>query len=158
VAEYIVAAALIAVGFHITGDAQLLLIAVGVAMLLLGGVTAAKLGALHVLSRRAHHVGDLLLIAALALCPALAYPQLHLAGTILAELLVLVLLRIERGTSYEERPRASAAASMPGSAAQLAPVAGRAARVGIRSLGIVAGATRRVAREHVAERRQSGDS
>jgi hypothetical protein len=221
VAEYIVAAALIAVGFHVFGAAQLLLVAVGAVMLVVGAFSDGKLGAFHVLGRRAHHVADLVLIVVLVLSPALLYHDLHVPGTVLAVVVALVLLRIERGTLYHDvaRPvRGTPAVAVPAGAAsaqgpdqaqgpasgqgpasrqsqgpasgqaqgpasaqaadpmarlgatagavassaaltasQLAPVAGRAAKVGVRSLGIVAGATRRAARAH-AERRSTDGS
>jgi hypothetical protein len=140
-----------------------------------------------VLGRRAHHCADLVLIVVLALSPALLYHDLHTAGSVLAVVVALVLLRIERGTLYHDVPRPArpapgkmateaagrvanaaggsadqiarlgttagvVASSAVATATQLAPVAGRAAKVGVRSLGIIAGATRRVAREHSADR------
>jgi hypothetical protein len=182
-AEYIVAAALVAVGLHLSGGAQLVLVSVGVVMILLGAFTSGKLGAFALLSRRAHHAGDLILATVLALSPALVYRELHIVGTVLAEVVALVLLRIERGTLYRDVPRArrasplasatasgddpvvrlaatagAVASSAATAASQLAPTAGRAARIGLRSLGIVAGATKRAAREHAAGRRRAGDS
>lgn len=191
VAEYIVAAALVAVGFHVSGAAQLLLVAVGAVMLVLGACSTGRLGAFDLLSRRAHHAGDGILIVVLALSPIVLHAELHLAGIVLAELVALVLLRIERGTIYDEAPpsrrrarldsslgaaappvgtssvgtepaarlgavAAVAASSAATAASQLAPVAGRAARVGIRSVGLVAGAAKRVARERNAARPPSG--
>lgn len=194
-AEYVVAAALVAVGFHVSGAAQLLTVSVGAAMLVLGACSDGRLGAFELLSRRAHHVGDVVLIVVLALSPILLYHQLHVAGTVLAEVVALVLLRIERGTMYVDPPsarrqaagRSSRSPGVPGSpssaerltaersstdpaarigaaagaaastavnaATQLAPVAGRAARIGIRSVGLVTGAAKRAARERAAERR-----
>ncbi|HUY29806.1 MAG TPA: hypothetical protein VMV02_02280 [Acidimicrobiales bacterium] len=190
VAEYVVAAALIAAGLHVSGSAELLLVVVGVAMLLLGALTSGRLGAYHLLSRRAHHVGDLVLVVVLALSPVVAHRSLHVAGIVLAEVVALLLLRIERGTSYGELPRPVPTGTAPGpapastagatraaegdaaarigaaagataatavaAAAQLAPVAGRAARVGARGLGVVAGMTKRAARERAAARRGAG--
>jgi len=169
VADYIVAAALIAVGIHVSGSAQMLLVAVGVAVIVLGALSVGKLGAFSVLSRRAHHWGDLAIIAVLVLSPIPLHRQLHVTGSVLAVVIALVLLRIERGTIYQDTPprSARAARSMPtgvgesvgtaaaiasATAAQLAPVAGKAAKVGVRSLGIMAGATRRAIREQGSSR------
>ncbi|HVC26346.1 MAG TPA: hypothetical protein VND23_11375 [Acidimicrobiales bacterium] len=193
VAEYVVAIALVAVGFHLSGSAQILLVTVGAVMLLLGALTSGRLGACHLLSRRAHHAGDLVLVTVLALSPVVAHRGLHLAGTVLAEAVALVLLRIERGTLYGDAPSGPAAVpagagagtavatapaepapASPGStdraaragaiagataagavvaAGHLAPVAGRAAKRGARGLGVVAGMTKRAARERSGARR-----
>lgn len=208
VAEYVVAAALVAVGTRASGATELLLVVAGAALLLVGVVTDGKLGALSWLSRRTHHVADLAIVVALALSPAAFFAELHLVGTAVAELVALVLLRVERGTLYVDAPRrpargvpgrgqpqgpgplpgdaaaggtaagdavpasapqvseaaqrigagAAAAATVAAAAAsQLGPAAGRAARIGFRSMGLVAGATRRAARDHRAERGRSGD-
>ncbi|MHB1782191.1 MAG: hypothetical protein ACYCTE_05785 [Acidimicrobiales bacterium] len=203
VAEYVVAAALIAVGTRASGGAEILLVVTGGVLLVLGACTSGRLGAVDLLSRRSHHAGDLAIVAALALSPAIFYRELHLVGIVLAELVALVLLRIERGTLYDDRPRngagrsavrvanggavvtgaatdgalgappqaspqvseaaqrigagaATAATVAAAAASQIAPVAGRAARIGVRSLGLVAGATRRAARDHAAERARRG--
>lgn len=196
VAEYVVAAALIAVGTRASGGAEILLVVTGGALLVLGACTSGRLGAVDLLSRRSHHAVDVAIVVALALSPAVFYRELHLVGVVLAELVALVLLRVERGTLYEDRPRGAARPDVPfagggavvtgadgafgapaqgspqvseaaqrigagaataatvaaAAAAQIAPVAGRAARIGVRSLGLVAGATRRAARDHAAER------
>jgi len=180
-AEYIVAIALVAVGFHTSGSAQILLVAIGAAMLVVGAVTAGKLGAVALLNRRAHHAADIVLIGVLALSPIVLFSRLHIPGTVLAEVIAAVLLRIERGTAYQDAPKVRRAevsrdSRLPGNdpaarigatagavassamttATRLTPVAGRAARTGLRTLGVVAGVTRRTAREQSAQRRNSG--
>jgi hypothetical protein len=133
VAEYVVAAALVAVGFHVSGATQYLLVTVGGAMAVLGACTSGRLGAFDLLTPRAHHVGDLVLIGALALSPAVLYRPLHVAGIVLTELVALVLLRIERGTIYaEDPPRASSRSAGPAGAdrAETSAQAGTAAPAG----------------------------
>ncbi len=162
-AEYVLAAALIAGGLRAPGASLLLLASTGIALVLLAACTRSRLGAFRALSPRAHHVLDLVLLALLALSPLLFHSQLHLLGVVLAELVALVLLRVERGTTYSVAPggarrpaepvasfgsaasRASSIASAAGR--QLAPAAGRVARAGFRGLGLAAGAARRAARE-----------
>ena len=53
IAEYVVAIALIAVGFHTTGGAEIALAAAGVLLLLLNVVTKGRVSAIGLLSRRA---------------------------------------------------------------------------------------------------------
>lgn len=124
VAEYVVAAALIAVGLHTTGAAAVVLVASGAALAVLNACTRGPLGAIRLLGRRAHHAGDLLIIAVLALSPLLALRDLHLAGVIVAEVVALVLLRIEHTTRYLDpvpvrpSPAAPSAAAPPSAAAQ----------------------------------------
>lgn len=188
VAEYVVAAALLAVGIHVSGGTQLLLLTVGAAMFVLGALTSGRLGAVELISRRVHHLGDLVLAGLLALSPAVLYHHLHLAGSVAAEAVALVLLRIERSTRYIDPPRSrpgrsvpsvpvpsattltgretpradqlarsgaaagAAAASVVTVASQLAPVAGRVARLGARRLGVAAGTAKRAARGQRGDR------
>jgi len=119
-AEYVVAAALVAVGTRASGATELLLVVAGAALLLVGVVTDGKLGALSWLSRRSHHLVDLVVVAALALCPAVFFAELHLVGTVVAELVAVVLLRIERGTLYVDVPRRPADALFGRSGGQAA--------------------------------------
>ncbi|MDA8291234.1 MAG: hypothetical protein M0Z33_06080, partial [Actinomycetota bacterium] len=140
--EYLVAIALVVVGFHVSGSAEALLVAVGIAMLLLGALTSGRLGAYHLLSRRAHHVGDLVLAAAVALSPLLAYRSLHVVGTVLAEALALVLLRIERATAYS--PAAATRVASPSGAPAIregAPPAPSSGEDAAARVGAAAGAT-----------------
>ena len=105
VAEYVLAAALIASGVHASGAAELLLVVVGAALVVLNAATAGPLSAFRLLSRRAHHAGDLVVIAALVVSPLVELHRFHLLGLIAAEVVALVLLRIERTTRYADPPR-----------------------------------------------------
>jgi len=125
----VLAAALLAVGIHTSGATQLTLIAVGAVLLLLNVATAGTLGAFPVLSRRAHHVGDVLVIVALVLSPVVAYRHLHVLGVVVAEAVALVLIRIERTTAYVDAPRpgrpSGDVAAPAGGRAPADPLAGR---------------------------------
>ncbi len=131
-AEYVVAAALIAGGLRTSGATLLLLASAGIALVLLAACTRSRLGAFRALSPRAHHVLDLVLAALLALSPVLFHAQLHLLGVVLAEVVALVLLRVERGTTYAEAPRGAlrparaVASPEPAASAMTATTAGRA--------------------------------
>ncbi|MCU1489600.1 MAG: hypothetical protein JWM85_1005, partial [Acidimicrobiaceae bacterium] len=105
VAEYVIAAALIASGIHATGAAELVLVLSGAALVVLNVLTRGPLGAFRLLTRRAHHVGDLLVIAALVIAPLAAVHAVHLLGVLAAEVVALILLRIERTTRYIDAPR-----------------------------------------------------
>ncbi len=127
IAEYVLAAALLAVGIHTSGATQLTLVAVGAVLLLLNLVTAGTLGAFSVLGRRAHHAGDVLVIVALVLSPLVAYRHLHVLGVVVAEAVALVLIRIERTTAYVDVPRPVREASdqaSPGGGTGTAPPVG----------------------------------
>lgn len=174
VAEYSVGAALVAVGLHLSGAVEVVLVAVGAVLVLLNLSSRGRLGAWRVVGRRAHHLVDLALVAALAFSPLTALQQLHVLGVVVAEVLAIGLLWIERTTRYVDLPvqrppsgaspgpsgaeRAGVAAARAVAATRagtetlgvLAPpaaaLAGRAARGGARRLGVAVGRTRRVLR------------
>jgi len=165
-----VAIALIAVGFHLTGGAEIALAAAGILLLVLNVVTVGRLSAVGLLGRRAHHVGDFVVAAVLIVAPAFEYARLHVAGVTLAEGVALLVLWIERSTLYGEKVRAPSpvteakvkpASPHPGAfetagivAGVLAPEAGRAARQAARRIGVVTGVTKRVVKARRA--RSSG--
>ena len=175
IAEYLLGATLIAVGFHLGTSRvapEAVLISTGLALVLLGAATAGPLGALRLLSRRVHHVGDAVIIAGLACSPLAMLPHLDVLAVVLAEAVALLLVRIERGTSYRDAPRPARptpgerppsglarqlgrTTSQAGAAAvALAPVAEKVARVSARRLGAATGAARRAGRAAAAERRR----
>lgn len=102
VAEYVIAAALVVSGFHANGSIADELIAAGALLGMLNALTRGPLGALRLLSRRAHHVADGVVILALALAPLAELGHLHVLGLLVSEVLALVLVRIERTTCYAE--------------------------------------------------------
>ena len=69
VAEYVVALALIVVGFHSSGGAEISLVTSGFLLAAVNLITSGPLGVFGVLSRGAHHVGDLVIAGALIVLP-----------------------------------------------------------------------------------------
>lgn len=161
--EYVVAIALIAVGFHASGGAQVSLVTAGFLLAALNLLTSGPLGAVGVLSRRAHHAGDLVIAVALIALPIVFSSHLHTLGIALSEAVAALVVWMERSTSYAETPRSSkreddAATSGPSAAqaagaaaAALTPEATKAAKVAAHRLGLVAGVTRRVVRDRRGE-------
>jgi hypothetical protein len=163
IAEYVVAIALIAVGFHTTGGAEIALAVAGVLLLLLNVVTQGRVSAIGLLSRRAHHVGDFVVALILIVAPIFEYSRLHLAGVLLSEAVALLVLWIERATLYVDQPRpprpavdqdGKPASRVPSAfetagivAGAMAPEAGRAARQAARRIGVVTGVTKRVVKQ-----------
>jgi hypothetical protein len=172
VAEYVLAVALIAVGFHTTGGAEIALAVSGILLLLLNVVTVGRVSAIGLLNRRAHHVGDFVVALALIVVPVFEYSRLHVAGVALSEAVALLVLWIQQETLYVDPPRpvapAAADAAKPVArgpstfetagivAGALGPEAARAARQAARRIGVVTGVTRRVVRKRRDERRQQG--
>ncbi len=161
IAEYVVALALIAVGFHASGGAEISLVTSGILLAVLNLVTSGPLGALSWLSRRAHHAGDLVVAAALIALPIVFYSRLHALGIALSEAVAALIIWMERSTSYAASPprrsrggddgttsKPSTAQAAGAAAAALPPEAARAAKVAAHRIGLFAGVTRRVVREH----------
>jgi hypothetical protein len=157
IAEYVVAIALIAVGFHESGGAELSLVVPGFLLAALNLITASPLGAFRLLSRRAHHLGDLLIAAALIALPIVFSARLHAAGIAISEVVAALIIWMERATSYSPKPARlpveteqapPSAAQVAGAAAAALPTeAGKVAKVAAHRIGLVAGVTRRVVRE-----------
>jgi hypothetical protein len=161
IAEYVVAIALIAVGFHLSGGAEASLLTAGFLLAVLNIVTKGPLGAFPWLSRAAHHAGDVVVAALLAVAPVFAHRYLHVWGIVLSEAVAVLIVWMERATRYTAPPVAKAGdegaptPSEPGVvesagivAGMLGPGAARASRVAARRAGLVAGVTRRVIRQH----------
>ena len=173
VAEYVVAIALIAVGFHLSGGAETALAAAGILLLVLNVVTVGRLSAVGLLSRRAHHIGDFVVAAVLIVVPIFEYSRLHVAGVALAEGVAILVLWIERSTLYIDKirsprpgkdPERKSVSRVPSTfetagivAGALAPEAGRAARRAARRIGVVTGVTKRVVRQRRAASSDPGD-
>jgi hypothetical protein len=160
IAEYVVAIALIAVGFHESGGAEVSLLVPGFLLAALNLLTASPLGAFRLLSRRAHHLGDLSIAAALIALPIVFSSRLHAAGIAISEVVAALIIWMERATIYSPKPSrqpeqteteaqtAPPAARVAGAAAAALPTeAGKAAKVAAHRIGLVAGVTRRVVRE-----------
>jgi hypothetical protein len=137
-AEYALGVAAIATGLHLGGGARLALGGAGGLVVALNLVSGTPLGLARLVSRRQHHVADLLVVAALATSPAYAHRALGVAGMALAEATAAVLVALERRTRYSVP--AAATVTPPGRRAS--PVAPRVAR----RLGRAAGTGRRIAR------------
>ncbi|MDA8288750.1 MAG: hypothetical protein M0014_09940 [Actinomycetota bacterium] len=90
-------------------------------------MTRGPLGALRLLSRRAHHVADGVVIVLLALAPLGELGHLHALGLVVSEVVALVLLRIERTTRYSEPATGTPPLHLSG-AAFAGRLAGRARR------------------------------
>ncbi len=162
VAEYVVALALIVVGFHSSGGAEISLVTSGFLLAAVNLITSGPLGVFGVLSRGAHHVGDLVIAGALIVLPIVFASRLHVAGIVVSEAVAVLIVWMERSTSYAATPRSrqrlgggeganpsrSAARSAGAATAALPPEAARVAKVAARRIGLVAGVTRRVVREH----------
>jgi hypothetical protein len=165
VAEYVVALALIAVGFHSSGGAEISLVTSGFLLAAVNLITSGPLGAFGVLSRRAHHLGDLVIAAALIVLPIVFSSHLHAAGIAISEAVAVLIVWMERSTSYAvtppggrrradgegASPAPSAAQAAGAAAAALPPEAARVAKIAAHRIGLVAGVTRRVVRERRKE-------
>lgn len=130
VAEYVLGAALVAVGLHLTGAPEAVLVGVGGVLVLLNLCTDAPLGVVSALGRRAHHAADLVLVGALLASPLAALETLHVVGVVVAELIGLLLLRIERSTRYVASASPAAGAPPLPSSAGPAPAPGPASSAG----------------------------
>lgn len=168
IAEYVVAVALVAVGFHLNGGAELALAGAGIALLVLNIVTAGPLGAVTLLNRHLHHAGDLVIAAVLVVAPFLVYGDLHFGGIVLCEAAAALIVWMERATLYGESKRSLAGVSRGESTEQsepgviesariaaevLTPEVAKTARQAARRIGFVTGVTRRVVRDRRNERR-----
>jgi hypothetical protein len=158
VAEYVVAIALLAVGFHESGGAEISLVVPGFVIAALNLATSGPLGAFSLFSRRAHHLGDLLIAAALIALPIVFSSRLHAAGIAISEAIAVLIIWMERSTMYAPTPSrrraqpaetssASLAEAAGAAAAALPPEAAKAAKAAAHRIGFVAGVTRRVVRE-----------
>lgn len=182
-AEYALGVALVAAGVHLdtSGVApEALLVATGCALVLLGVLTNGPLGAVSLVSRRAHRRLDLAIVVGLVLSPLFQIAQPSAVAIVLGEALALLLWRIERRTRYLDPPKravgalggtpsatggnealgakvTTAASSIGGAAAALrdalGPAAGRAVHSGARGLGRAVGGARRTRREQSARQR-----
>jgi hypothetical protein len=168
VAEYVVSVALIAVGLHLAGSVELLMTTSGAALIVLNLLTKSRLGAVGLLRRGVHHLLDLALAAGLLAAVVLAHHSLHAEGIAIGAGEATLLVWFERATVYRATPRAPSvrtttdaivapelaadlgrvAARGAQAAADLAPRAASAAQRGARTLGIVAGLSKRAIREH----------
>lgn len=102
--EYVLGAALIATGVRVVGTATVLLIGIGFVVVVLAALTDGPLGATHLLSRRVHHVLDLVVAGALMLSPLLSLRHPNGVAIGVAEIVAVLLIRIERGTDYRKAP------------------------------------------------------
>jgi hypothetical protein len=155
IAEYVVAVTLIVVGFHSGGGAEISLVTSGALLAALNLISSGPLGLFDVLGRRAHHAGDLVIAAALIALPIVFASRLHIAGIAISEAVAVLIIWMERSTSYvatlkkagAARPSSSGARAAGAATAALSPEAAKAAKVAARRIGLVAGVTRRVVRE-----------
>ncbi|MGB9111191.1 MAG: hypothetical protein WCF24_00505, partial [Acidimicrobiales bacterium] len=133
-AEYVVAAALIAVGFHSSGGAEISLVTSGFLLAAVNLVTSSPLGLFGILSRRAHHAGDLVIAAALIALPIVFSSRLHAAGIAISEAIAVLIVWMERSTSYAATTQRSRKRLGEGEDANPSPSAARAAGAATASL------------------------
>ncbi len=171
--EYLVGGALVGMSLHVARGG--LLAAVGAAFLVLAATSRGRAGLFQVVPGRLHASVDLLLVAALAAGPILPPTRPDLTGTVTAEIVALLWLRVVTLTAYRPAPAPAPATevttSAPGGepsddrggllARRLGRVAGQAAgkaagklpeadrtvQLGARQLGRAAGTARRTWRD-----------
>ena len=105
IAEYAVAAALVAVGIHLNGRPAAVLVIGGVVLGALALVSKGPLAAARVVPRRLHLNFDLVLALAFALSPLLYLHNLQVIPLILTEAVALLLVRMSLTTEIVPRPR-----------------------------------------------------
>jgi hypothetical protein len=160
VADYALGVALFAAGLHLGGATQLLALSAGGALVLINLLTVSRLTLRPLLSRRAHHLADLVLVAALIAAAATLYRELHTSGVILGGGIALLLLWVERSTRYVPASatlsaRATSGPVLTGSDVTAGRPAGATSSASRRRLttrsartaGTVVGVTRRVLRD-----------
>src|SRR5271165_712775 len=104
-AEYVLAAALIAVGVHLTGRPAICLMVGGA---LLGGlalVSKGPLAGVKLLPKRLHLYLDLVLAVGFALSPLLYVHDLQVLPILLTEAVAVLLVRMSVTTEIVPRPR-----------------------------------------------------
>ncbi len=179
-AEYILGAGLIVLGFHSSGRMSYVLEGSGGLWVLLGLLTRARLAIVKVIGRRLHEVLDLLLAAALALSPIEVRHHLDWIAVGVAEAVALIFVRMTLWTVREVpavapdgappvplpadsalSPRVGTAARAAGRATGRATEAARsrsgpAAAKGARNLGRAAGTARRLIRDRQDRQENEG--
>jgi hypothetical protein len=104
-AEYTLAAALVAVGVHLNGRPEFVLIAGGGAVGALSLVTKAPLAAARLLPKRLHLHLDLVLAAGFAVSPVFYLHNLQVIPIILCEAVAVLLVRMSFTTEIVPPPR-----------------------------------------------------
>ncbi len=105
IAEYAVAAALVAVGIHLNGRPAAVLVVGGVVLVALALVSKGPLAAARVVPRRLHLSLDLVVALAFALSPLLYLHDLQVIPVILTEAVALLLVRMSLTTEIVPQPR-----------------------------------------------------
>jgi len=105
IAEYAVAAALVAVGIHLNGRPAAVLVVGGVLIGALALVSKGPLAAARVVPRRLHLNLDLVLGLAFALSPVLYLHDLQVIPIVLSEAVALLLVRMSLTTQIVPHPR-----------------------------------------------------
>ncbi len=147
--EYLLGAALLVVGLHLTGSGtapEAVLLSAGCALIALAALSTGTLGAVRVLGRGVHHALDVVLIGGLVLSPLAMLSHPNGLAIALAESVAVLLVRIERWTNYRDPakpvplsppvPPGSTATDGPGLARQLGRTTAQAGEVA----GALAGA------------------
>jgi hypothetical protein len=104
-AEYALAAALAAVGLHLSGRSELVLLLAGGVLAFSAIISQGPLAAWRVVPRRLHLYLDLPIAACLALSPLLYLPSYPLIPIVISEAVVVVLVRMSLTTEFVPRPR-----------------------------------------------------
>ena len=128
-AEYALALFLADLALHGRGRAAVALALGAGGLAGLAALSDGPLGGIRLLPRRVHRALDVVVVAAVAVSPLVV--RHSVAWVITTELLALVLLRLLLTTSYEKRPRRSAAATtrvIKTTARQTGRLVGRATR------------------------------
>jgi hypothetical protein len=107
--EYVLAAALVAVGIHLGGRPATVLIALGATMAVWAFVAKGSLGVLKVVPRKAHLYLDLVLAAGFACSPVAYLHHPEVLAIALSEAVALLLVRMSLTTEAVPRPRPSQA-------------------------------------------------
>jgi hypothetical protein len=105
IAEYAVAAALVAVGIHLNGRPAAVLVVGGVVLGAFALVSKGPLSAARLVPKRLHLNLDLVIALAFALSPLLYLHNLQLIPLILSEAVALLLVRMSLTTEIVPHPR-----------------------------------------------------
>ena len=165
IAEYAIAAAVIAAGAHASGGLSHEFLVAGCLLGALNLSSKAPLGLFKVIGRHAHHAGDILIAVFLAASPFFGFVKGDIVSILCSEALAVLLIAIEQSTRYVDKkvvPTAVTETNLvdtPGASgsqnpmlASFGPIASRTVRTSARHLGILTGISRRTIRARKAQR------
>jgi hypothetical protein len=165
IAEYAVAAAIVAIGADTSGGLSREFLVAGCLLGALNVFTKGRFGVFKVLGRHLHHAGDVVIAVYLAAAPFFGFVERDVLAILCAEALAFLLVLIEQSTRYVDpktQPGVLIETSLvkaPNSHASqnallegVGPVVNRVVHTSARHLGVLTGVSRRTIRARKAQR------